>query len=130
MQATVTTIVFGLPQGQRTSRVEVSLTAPALTLRDLIACKIEHEVSEIHSHQRPGLSGEYLTPEALILAASLDTLEPGAVEDEIQRAQQAFVARTFMIVIDDRRVWDLDTIVDIQPGTRIEFIKILPLVGG
>ncbi len=124
----VTTIVFGLPQGQRTSQVKVSLPAPALTLRDLIACKVAQEVSEIQAHQRHGLSGEYLTPEALIL--STDAVKPGAVEDEIQRAQQAFVARDFMIVIDDRQVWDADTIVDINPEMRIEFIKILPLVGG
>ena len=128
MQVTVMTIVFGLPQGPRTRQVEVALPASALTLNDLIARKVEQEVAEIHTHQRFGLSGEYLTPEALILAT--ETIQPGAVEDEIQRAQQAFAARDFMIVIDDRRVWDADAIVDIQPGTRIEFIKILPLVGG
>jgi hypothetical protein len=130
MQVTVTTIVFGLPQGQRTSQVKVSLPAPTLTLHDLIACKVEQEVSEIHAHQRLGLSGEYLTPEALLLTTSLDALTPGVVEDEIQRAQQAFLTRDFMIVIDDHRVWAVDAVVDLQPETRIEFIKILPLVGG
>jgi len=128
MQVTVSTIVFGLPQGQRTSQVEVALPAPPLTLHDLIAYKVKQEIAEIHTHQRPGLSGEYLTPEVLILAS--EALKPGAVEDEIQRAQQAFVARGFMIVIDNRRVWDAEAVVDIQPEMRIEFIKILPLVGG
>jgi len=130
MQVTVTTIVFGLPQGQHTSQVSVSLTAPTLTVLDLIASKVEQEVTEIHTHQRPGLSGEYLTPEALILAPSLDALTPGAIAEEIQRAQQAFKTCDFMIVIDDRRVWDPDAVVDIKPETCIEFIKILPLVGG
>ncbi len=130
MQVTVTTIIFGLPQGQRTSQVEVLLPAPAPTLRDLIAYKVEREVSEIGQHQRPGLSGEYLTPETLILAASLDALQPGAVADEIHRAQRAFASRDFMIVIDDCRVWDADAVIDVQAGMRIEFIKILPLVGG
>jgi hypothetical protein len=130
MQVTVTTIVFGLPQGQRTSQMTVSLPTLALTLHDLIAYKVGQEVLEIHSHLRSGLSGEYLTPEALILAPSPDTLTPGLVEDEIQQAQQAFAARHFMIVIDGRQVWDASAMVDLQPGTRIEFIKILPLVGG
>lgn len=129
MQITVTTIVFGLPQGPRTSQVKVPLPAPMLTLHDLIARKIEQEVAEIHAHQRFGLSGEYLTPEALVLATET-ALQPGAIEDEIQRALQAFAARDFMIVIDDRQVWDADAIIAIQPGTQIEFIKILPLVGG
>ncbi len=128
MQVTVTTIVFGLPQGQRTSQVTVSLSAPTLTLHDLIARKVEQEVSEILAHQRPGPSGEYLSAETLILATG--ALKPGAVADEIQLAQAAFAARDFMIAIDDRQVWDADTIVHIRPETQIEFIKILPLVGG
>ncbi|PON14392.1 hypothetical protein C2W62_29300 [Candidatus Entotheonella serta] len=128
MQVTITTIVFGLPQGQRTSHVQVSLLVSTLTLHDLIACKIEQEVSEILAHQRPGLSGEYFTPETLILAT--DALQPATVADEIQRAQQAFAARDFMIAIDDRQVWDPATVVDLTPETQIEFIKILPLVGG
>ncbi|ETW94636.1 MAG: hypothetical protein ETSY1_33970 [Candidatus Entotheonella factor] len=128
MQVTVTTIVFGLPQGQRTSHVEVSLPAPALSLQELIARKVEQEVLEVQAHQRMGLSGEYLTAEALILATG--SCMPGAIEDEIQRAQQAFAARDFMIVIDDRQVWEADTVVNIEPETQVEFIKILPLVGG
>lgn len=130
MQITVTTIIFGLPQGQRMSQVEVVLSAPALTLRDLIAYKVAREVCEIGQQQRPGLSGEYLTAETLILAPSLDALQPDALESEIHRAQQAFAARDFMIAIDDCCVWDADAVIDIQPGMRIEFIKILPLVGG
>ena len=128
MQATVTTFVFGLPQGRTTTRVEVSLPRARLTLHELIAHKIAQEVAEIDAQQRPGLSGEYLTPEALILAAG--PLQPGAAEAEIARAQQAFAAREYMIVIDDRRVWEADAVVDVGPETQIEFIKILPLVGG
>ena len=128
MQATVTTFVFGLPQGRFSTRVAMSLPRARLTLRELIAHKIAQEVEEIHASQRPGLSGEHLPPEALILATG--PLQPGGVEAEIARAQQAFAAREYMIVIDDRRVWEADAVVDVEPETRIEFIKILPLVGG
>jgi len=61
---------------------------------------------------------------------SRDDQALGTAEDEVQRAQKAFLARDFMIVIDNRQVWNADTVVDIHPDTRIEFIKILPLVGG
>ncbi len=130
MQVTVTTIIFGLPQGQRTSQVDMLLPSSMLTLRDLITYKVEREVSEIDQQQRLGLSGEYLTAETLIRAASVDTLQPRAVEDEIYRAQQAFASREFMITIDDHCVWDMDLVIDIESDTQIEFIKILPLVGG
>ena len=130
MEVTVTTILFGLPEGQRRLQVDVLLPSPSLTVRDLIAHKVTQEVSEIAAQQRSGISGEYLSPEALIRAPSLDTLAPGTVDAEVAQAQLAFVDRAYMIVVDDRRIWDLDTTIVVAPQTRIEFIKILPLVGG
>jgi hypothetical protein len=129
MQVTVTTIIFGLPEGQRLRRTQ--LTVPAsLTVRELIRRKVAQEVVEYLDHTRAGLSGEYLSPEALIKAQTPEALAPGAVAVEIVRAQQAFTARDYMIVIDDHRIVDADAVVTLSPTTRVEFIKILPLVGG
>src|SRR5262245_24574626 len=131
MQLTVTTIIFGLPTGQRTSYVCLTLPTTKLPVRELIACKIRQEVEECLIHQRPGLSGEYLTPEELLLAAGpAANVMPGAVADEIIRAQQAFAARAYMIVVDNRRIWKPDAELTLHAKTQVEFIKILPLVGG
>jgi hypothetical protein len=54
----------------------------------------------------------------------------GTSLDEIARAQQAFTARAYMIVADNQRVWAPDTLLTLRPETQVEFIKILPLVGG
>jgi len=35
-----------------------------------------------------------------------------------------------MIVVDNQRVWAPDTLLTLGPETQVEFIKILPLVGG
>ena len=35
-----------------------------------------------------------------------------------------------MIVVDDRRVWTPDEELTVHSRTQVEFIKILPLVGG
>lgn len=128
MQLTVTTIIFGLPTGQRLSHLQLALPAARLVMRELIAHKVRQEVEEYLAHQRSGLSGEYLSPEELLGAMS--SITPGAVEDEIARAQQAFAARAYMIVVDNRRVWDLEDTLTLGPTTQVEFIKILPLVGG
>ena len=131
MQLTVTTIIFGLPTGQRTSYVYLTLPTTRLPVRELIACKIRQEVEECLIHQRPGLSGEYLTPEELLRAAGpAANVMPGAVADEIMRAQQAFAARAYMIVVDNRRIWKPDEELTLHAKTQVEFIKILPLVGG
>jgi hypothetical protein len=130
MTLTVTTILFGLPEGRRQLYVDLALPASTLTVRELIAQKVAQEVAEVAAQQRPGLSGEYLDPEELIRATSLDALAPGTVAEEIERAQQAFAERAYMIVIDEQPIWDPDAVVTLVPQNRIEFIKILPLVGG
>ena len=35
-----------------------------------------------------------------------------------------------MVVVDNQRVCDPDEILVVSPHTRVEFIKILPMVGG
>lgn len=130
MTVTVTTILFGLPEGRRQLHVDLVLSASTLTVRELIAHKVAQEVTEVAAQQRPGLSGEYLNPEELIRATSLDALAPGTVEEEIGRAQQAFAERAYMVVINEQPIWDPDSVVTLVAQTRIEFIKILPLVGG
>ena len=92
---------------------------------------MRQEVEEFFTHQRPDVSGEYLTPEELLGVTT--SASRGATEtalDEIARAQQAFTARTYMIVVDNERVWEPDTLLTLCPETQVEFIKILPLVGG
>ena len=131
MQLTVTTIIFGLPTGQRLSQVFLPLSTATLVVEDLIAHKVRQEVEECLVHQRLGLSGEYLSPEELLRTTGpTASIMPGAVADEIRRAQQAFAARAYMIVVDNRRVWRSDEVLTLHAQTQVEFIKILPLVGG
>jgi hypothetical protein len=131
MQLTVTTIIFGLPTGQRTSYVCLTVPAATLTVQDLIAHKVRQEVEEFFTHQRSDVSGEYLTPEELLgVTTSASRGVTGTALDEIARAQQAFTARAYMIVVDNQRVWEPDTLLTLRPDTQVEFIKILPLVGG
>jgi hypothetical protein len=49
---TVTTIIFGLPTGQRTSYVRLTLPVATLTIQELIAYKVRQEVEEVCTHQR------------------------------------------------------------------------------
>ena len=127
MRLTVTTHIFGLPSGQRT--VPVSVAVPAgLSVRDLIARKIEQEWTEYAERRRPGLSGEAFSPEELLGAAPLAFCSDARAE--VERAQQAFAARAFMVVVDNQRVCDPDEVLVLNLHTRVEFIKILPMVGG
>jgi hypothetical protein len=35
-----------------------------------------------------------------------------------------------MIVVNNRRIWTPEEVLTLTPETQVEFIKILPLVGG
>ena len=128
MRLTVVTHIFGLPGGQRTVPVSVTVPAAGLSVRDLISRKIGQEFSECVERKRPGLTGEAFSPEELLGVAPLAVHDEA--DREVERAQQAFAAREFMVVIDDRRVGDPDAMLVTCPETRVEFIKILPMVGG
>jgi hypothetical protein len=39
-------------------------------------------------------------------------------------------ARAYMIVVDNRRIWTPDAELALHARSQVEFIKILPLVGG
>ena len=128
MRLTVTTHIFGLPSGQRTVPVSVAVPPAGLSVRDLIARKIEQEWTEYVEWRRPGLSGEAFSSEELLGDAPLALCSDAG--QEVERAQQAFAARAFMVVVDNQRVCDPDDILVVSPHTRVEFIKILPMVGG
>ena len=128
MRLTVTTHIFGLPSGQRTVPVSIAVPAAGLSVRDLITRKIEQEWTECAERRRPGLSGEAFSSEELLGGAPLALCSDA--REEVERAQQAFTARAFMVVVDNQRVCDPDEILVVNPYTRVEFIKILPMVGG
>lgn len=128
MRLTITTHIFGLPTGQRTVPVSVTVPSAGLSVWELIARKIEQEWSECVERQRPSLCGEAFSAEELLGAPPLAL--HGDAHEEVERAQQAFVAREFMVVVDNQRVCDPDEVLVVHPDTRVEFIKILPMVGG
>jgi len=111
--------------------VRLTLPVATLTVQELIAHKVRQEVEEFFTHQRPDVSGEYCTPEELLgVTTSASRVVTGTAADEMARAQQAFSARAYMIVVDNQRIWEPDTLLTLRPETQVEFIKILPLGGG
>ncbi len=101
MQVTVTTIILGSPEGERIENTSLTLPASTLTLRELLAHRAQLAEDKKTETNR-GTAGN----------------QPANAEPE------------YMVVIDNRRIVDPDTVLTLRPDTRIEFIKVLPLVGG
>ncbi|MEV7328837.1 hypothetical protein [Micromonospora sp. NPDC093244] len=63
----------------------------------------------------------------------LEIAESGADVDPEERtrvALEGFVRNRFVVLVDDRQVTALDDKVNLHAGSRITFLKLVPLVGG
>ncbi len=107
-----------------------------MPLGELIARRVQTEIEREHPNKpapRP-LSLRYLTDENLPFA-SAGAAEPPVerkpnVEMEIEHALTAFREQRYFVFIDDKRIDDLDEIIELCPQTKIHFLRIMPLVGG
>lgn len=51
-------------------------------------------------------------------------------EKQFDMALRAFEKNGFFILVDDEQVESLEETIEVQPGTQVSFIRLVPLVGG
>ncbi|MET9298799.1 MULTISPECIES: hypothetical protein [Micromonospora] len=64
---------------------------------------------------------------------SLEIVESGVDADPEERSRttlDAFGRNAFVVLVDDRQVTALDEKVRLHAGSRVTFLKLVPLVGG
>ncbi len=104
-----------------------------LPLREIVAEKVRTEVQKATKSRKEYASTRYLVEEELswtrngAMEAPKPKIDP---EHEVLRAWEAFLARRYFIYIDGARREDLDEVITLAPETKIQFVRIMPLVGG
>lgn len=97
----------------------------AISVGELIRLKVEEEIRRRAAMGAlDGLGREYQDVEAIRLRRPVD---PPA---EVLKAQQAFAAGHFLILVNGRRYTQLDEQVTLTPKTTVKFIRLMPLTGG
>ena len=127
----VSTRVYG--GARQSDRCVVHFSHRILPLRDVIAEKVRAEVARAAAERTMQLSTRYLVEEDLasIRGGALPQRQPRVrPEHEIERALDAFRQGRYVVIVDGERVDDLDTVITLQPRTTIDFLRVLPLVGG
>ena len=106
-----------------------------INIAELIRLKVEEEAQRLAAMQtlaqRPAetsLGREYQDLGAL--GAPPPTPQPIDLETEVQKAQQAFAASRFLILVDGRRYTQLDEPVSLTPQSDVKFVRLMPLTGG
>lgn len=51
-------------------------------------------------------------------------------EERVRMTLEAFGRNAFVVLVDDRQVTELDEEVHLRMGSRVTFLKLVPLVGG
>lgn len=132
VEVLVTTHVMGLDR-EREDAWPLALPAAGLTLREVIRAKVAREVADYAAGRRQMVGKEYLALDELAAfqeAGRRGRALPLEVEGEVRRAWKAFEEGDYMVTVGTREVHDLDAALRLEPGARIQFLRLLPVAGG
>jgi hypothetical protein len=129
----MTVRIFDAPlYGQRTAAGGVRLDAGPVVLRDLIRGRLQQEV-ERYNQALPETFQGLVQPEEserILNGFRMKTKRPLDWEVQCRRACLSFEKNGFLVLVDGKQVTELDTRLDLREDSEIDFIKLVPLVGG
>ncbi len=116
----------------------VSLPAGATLLRELIEAIVRAEVSAFAARARDERLVRVLTDEALEEGLAAGSVRSGGREvaadvdpdDAVRTAIEAQQDGLFQTIVDESPIDDLDDVVELRDGTRVMFLRLVPLAGG
>jgi len=132
VQATTLTLVDETPTGETIRESELVLDGERITLRQVITQRVRDEAARFNRRRKTLFQGLVQPNDAEHVQDGYRLPKWRKLDPELQshRALSAFLANRFFVLVDDRQVADLDQVLVVRPGTRIAFIKMVPLVGG
>jgi hypothetical protein len=108
-----------------------------LPLRDLLTAIVTAEVAAFHDRQQARRLDRVLAPEQIEDGAARGKINAGATEpqavslaDAIATALQAFEDRLYLVLVDGAPAQSLDERVAVGAGSRVSFVRLVPLIGG
>ena len=129
--------------GQVYSVGEVHLHKPVITIRELIAVRVDLELeahrdreAEARSRAMPGVSSRELQLNGAEKALRPSVFracgsgEPVARDRMIEAAEQGFLRNRFFILLDDRQAERLDDQLELDKTGEVTFLQLTPLQGG
>jgi hypothetical protein len=118
--------------GSTTHSVTLEFPTERTTVRELIRSRVYQEVQDYNRSQPETFNG-LVRPTDAEQALNGYRLKKGRQIDwkeQYDKACDAFERNGFFILVDDRQAERLDEEIDIRHGTRVSFVRLVPLVGG
>jgi hypothetical protein len=116
--------------GERSPARAITIPDARTTARELIRTRIRLEV-ERYNLAEPGAPPLLIQPEQEEQILN-GIRERRPLDGEIQflRACSSFRRNGFLLFVDGLQVTDLDIPLALQPESQVQFVKLVPLVGG
>ncbi len=117
---------------QTPSSITIHVSGETISVRELIRLRIQQEV-EAYNRSQPAVFNMLVQPsdaERTLNGYKLRTPRQIDAQAQCQRAYEAFEGNGFIVLVDDRQAASLDDLIALSPETRVNFLKLVPLVGG
>lgn len=103
-----------------------------ITVRDLVRLRVREEVARFNAAPTQRFQGLVRPSDTEVDLNGYRFRAPRRLDWERQAdiACQAFDRNGFFVLVGDRQVDDLNTVVDLTTASDVAFVKLVPLVGG
>lgn len=98
------------------------------TLREVIRSRIYQDVSEYNAKQRS--QRHCLIPPPSLLQALAEHIPVLDWQVQYNQAIKAFEQRSYIVIIDDQQITQLDCPMRFTAQSTVTFFKLIPLIGG
>lgn len=118
--------------GTRSSAQAVVVEESAMTAKELIRSRVQQEVEQ-HNQSLPEVFRGLVQPEEseqILNGFRMRTKRPLDWKVQFERACSSFERNGFLLLVDGRQVSELDARIDLRPDSEVQFVKLVPLVGG
>jgi hypothetical protein len=126
------TITDASVSGQRLQSFTLETLAEQMTAREIIRARIYQEVRDYHQAQGTVFRG-FVEPAGAAGAPDGSKAPPGRRidwEEQYRRACEAFEQNGFFLLVGDRQADSLEERFEVGVETDVQFVKLMPLVGG
>ncbi len=140
----VSTLVFGKEGNQNPlPEVTLKLVSQQLSAKEIIVEAVKEQLSSLLKEQRDyqairnRFDSQYLNEHDIKQQAesgkiALDNEEKGEIslDREIERVLTAFNNKRFKMFVDGDEIQELEELCVITEGTKVNFVRLIPLAGG
>ena len=118
--------------GKRSQAAAIDVNPGPITVRELLRTRLRREV-ERYNESLPDTFQGLIQPEEseqILNGFRMKVKRPLDWEAQFRQACSSFEKNGFLILVDENQVTELDAPIDLRTDSQVQFVKLVPLVGG